>query len=213
MRKVTNFLTKGQTTLNGAVTAGAATFVLTSGTDFDSSGRVVIYDTSLNFVDYSSKATHTLTVGGGNAINIAWATGTKVEKLYALPSDYSKARELLVNSYPYRYERLDSFPSGGQYTTFGAYILMPQQIGAQTCTLYYEKKGATIDELTDTSDVPSDYARVIIEKLKAHIYLIRRQRYDVQTALTLSEEALQYALSMDTQQISNSERTRMPLPY
>lgn len=218
MLRVTNFNTKAATTLNGAVSSGAASVILTSGTDWDSAGRSVIETSkgALDFFDHTAKSTHTLTVSavsGAETVSMDHATSERVEKMYALPSDYSKVRILYVNSSLYRYERFDGFPSSWSFTTYGGYILMPRGIGAQDCTLYYEKKGNTIDELTDVTNIPSEFSRYAIEKLKAHIYLIRRKRSDIQTSMTLAEEALQHALSMDTEQQSNSELSRIPLPY
>lgn len=218
MQKVTNFNSKDATTLNGAVASGAASVILTSGTDWDSTGRSVIETSkgALDFFDHTAKSTHTLTVSavtGAETVSMAHATSERVEKLYALPSDYSKAKTLHVNSVLYRYERLDGFPASGGFTTYGAYILLPRGIGAQDCTLNFFKKGDTIDELTDSTNIPTEFSRYAIEKLKAHIYLIRRKRSDVQTSLTLAEECLSYALAMDTDQQSNSELSRIPLPY
>lgn len=218
MQKTTNFNTKSATTLNGAVSSGAATVVLTSGTDFDSSGRIAIETSkgAVEFVDYTSKATHTLTVSavsGAETVSMDHATGERVEKLYALPSDYSKAKFLYVNSNLFRYERLDGFPTSGAFTTYGSFLIFPRGIGSSDGTIIYFKKGDTIDELSDTTNIPSEFSRYCIEKLKAHIYMIRRKRSDVETSLTLAEECLQYALSMDSQQTSNSEVTRIPLPY
>lgn len=218
MRKVTNFQTKSHTTLNGALSAGAASVVLTSGTDWDSTGRSVIETAkgALDFFDHTAKSTHTLTVSavsGAETVSMAHATSERVEKLYALPSDYSKTRMLVVNSSLYRYQSFDGFPDGGHFSTYGGYILMPRGIGSQDCTLYYEKKGETIDGLDDTTNIPTEFSRYAIEKLKAHIYLIRRKRQDVQTALDLAEDCIQYALTMDSQPLSNSEYTRIPLPY
>lgn len=216
MQKLTNFSSVQSTTLNGSISSGAATFILTSASDFDSSGRVVIETSknALDFVDYESKATNTLTVStatGAETVNIAHATLSRVEKMHPLPTDYSKVKYLYINQVAYPYERLDGWPRG--FTTYGGYILLPRGIGAQDCTLSYFKKGATIDELTDTTNIPSEFSRYAIERLKAHIYLIRRKRNDVQTSLTLAQECLEYALSHDSQQISNSESSRIPLPY
>lgn len=218
MKKVTNFQTKAATTLNGAVSSGAGSVVLTSATDFDSSGRIVIETAknALDFVDYTSKATNTLTVSattGAETVSMAHATSERVEKLYSLPSDYSKFEKLVVNSCRYDYEKLDGFPPGGYFTSYGAYILMPRGIGQQDCTLYYFKKADTVDELTDTTNIPSEHSRFAIEKLKAHIYLIRRKRTDVQPALDMAEQCLQYSLAMDAQEQSQSESTRLVLPY
>ena len=201
-----------------AISAGAASVILTDGTDWDSTGRSVIETASgaLDFVDHTAKASNTLTVSvatGAETVNIDHADSERVEKLYALPTDYSKVQKLYVNSVLYRYERLDGFPSSGTFSTYGGYLMLPRGIGEQDGTLYYFKKGNTIDELEDETNIPTEFSRYAIEKLKAHIYMVRRKRGDVETALTLAEQCLQYALSMDGQQQSNSELSRIPLPY
>lgn len=218
MLKPTNFQSKSATTLNGAVSAGAASVILTSGTDWDSTGRSVIETSkgALDFFDHTAKATHTLTVSaatGAETVSMAHATSERVEKLYALPSDYSKVQKLYMNSVLYRYERLDGFPASGSFSTYGGYLMLPRGIGEQDGTLYYFQKGNTIDELADETNIPTEFSRYAIEKLKAHIYMVRRKRVDVETSLTLAEQALQYALTMDSQQQSNSELSRIPLPY
>lgn len=218
MQKTTNFQSKAATTLNGAVSAGAASVILASGTDWDSTGRSVIETSkgALDFFDHTSKSTATLTVSavsGAETVSMGHADSERVEKLYALPSDYSKVKMLYVNSVLYRYERLDGYPQSGMFSTYGGYIMLPRGIGAQDCTLYYFKKGDTIDELDDATNIPTEFSRYAVEKLKAHIFLIRRKRVDVETALTLAEGELQNALTMDSEQQSNSEGSRIPLPY
>lgn len=216
MQRTSNFQSVQATTLNGAVSAGAASVILTSASDFDSSGRFVIETSknALDFVDYTSKATNTLTIStatGANTVSLSHVTLSRVEKMYPLPSDYSKMKYFNVNAITYPYERLDGWPSG--YTTYGGYILLPRGIGVQDCSLLYFAKGNTIDELTDETNIPSEFSRYAIERLKAHIYLIRRKREDVQTSLTLAQECLDYAISHDSQQTSSSESTRISLPY
>jgi hypothetical protein len=212
------FLTKAATTLNGALAAGADTVTLTSASDFDSAGKFVIERASgmLEFVDNESKLVNVLTVStstGADTVQIAHLTGEKVEKLYALPSDYSKFAWLYVNSVVYPYQKLDQFPPGGYFTIYDSFILMPKQIGAQDCTLYYFRKADVINAMANATNIPTEFSRFAIEKLKAHIYLVRRKRSDIQTALNLAEEELQKAFTMDSQTQSNSEYTRIPLPY
>lgn len=219
MERVTNFQTKNNTTLDGAISSGAATLVLTSASNFDSSGRIVIETSkdALDFVDYESKSTNTLTIStvtGAETINMSHADNERVEKLYPLPSDYGKLYKLQVNATQYFYERFDSrFPSVGNFTTYGQYFLMPRGIGAQDVTVHYYKKPSTLTSLDDSTDIPADFQRYIIEMLKAHIYLIRRKRQDVETALVLANQALDYAISVDTSEMADSQYSTLPLPY
>lgn len=218
MQSVYNFNTKNNTSLNGAIAAGAATLVLTDASDFDSSGRIVIETSknALDFIDYSSKATHTLTVStttGDQTVGLAHSDGAWVEKLYPLPSNYGKTRELNVNSVLYFYEKLQGFPRIGYFSTFGNYFLMPKSIGEQDVTLFYEKKPSTITALTSSTDIPVQFQRWAIEKLKAHIYMIRRQRSDIGTSLQLAEVELAQALDYDTSELSSASLNILPLPY
>lgn len=218
MRKNTVFKTYANTTLNGAISAGAATLILTSGTNFDSAGRIVIETSgnALDFVDYESKSTHTLTVStttGAETVSVAHTDGSRVEKMYALPSDYGKTRRMYVNSTEYTYAPLDWYPRIGNYSTYGAYFLMPRGLGANDVTLYYEKKSATITATSDATDIPTVFQRWAIEKLKAHIFAIRKKRADIALCLQLAEQELASALDFDAQEVSNSELTAIPLPY
>jgi hypothetical protein len=218
MLKPTNFQSKSATTLNGALSAGAASVILTSGTDWDSTGRSVIETAkgAIDFFDHTAKASNTLTVSaasGAETVSMAHASSERVEKLYALPTDYSKVQKLYVNTSRYDYERFDGFPSSGMFSTYGGYLMLPRGIGEQDCTLLYFRKGNAIDELADETNIPSEFSRYAIEKLKAHIYMVRRKREDVEPSFALANECLQYALSMDSQQTSNSELSRIPLPY
>lgn len=218
MKKLTNFQTKAQTNLDGAIVSGAASLDLTSASDFDASGRIVIETAkgALDFVDYESKATNTLTVStatGAETINMSHADDERVEKLYAYPFDLGKIYKVIVNSNLYYFERFDGFPNGGYFTTYGQYFLMPRGLGAQDVTLWYFRKPATLTALTDTTDIPADFQRYAIEMLKAHIFTIRRKRADIGTALTLAENALENALSVDMSELTDSQMTTLPLPY
>jgi len=218
MRKATNFQSIQHTTLDGAILAAAADLTLASVTGLDATGRIVIETAkgALDFVDYSSIATNTLTVSiatGAETVNMGHADGEHVEKLYALPSDYSKTRVLYVNTVSYYYERSDRYPDSGRFTTYGAFLMLPRGVGAQDCTLWYEKKPATITALSSVTDIPTTYQRYAVEMLKAHIHGIRRKRQDIGTAMQLADQKLIEALDMDIQDVAQGYSTGIPLPY
>lgn len=218
MRVPTVINTVAGSTLSAGVSAGDSTYTLTSASDFPSSGRSVIYSQNiLDFVDHSSKSTNTLTVSsttGAQTISTSHDSGTAVEKLYAVPSDFLRPYALKTIGGEYRYKKFDaSFPEAGSYSIYGDYILFPQSIGTSTFTLVYDKKPATITASTDTTDIPDIYSRWIIEMLKAHICLLRRQRQDVNTYLTLAAQELADIYMMDATSTSNPIDERIPLPY
>lgn len=209
MEKSTVFQSVDNTDLDGAIAAGAATLALTDASNFDSSGKIVIETAknSIDFVDYESKSSNTLTVSttsGDDVVDIAHADAERVEKLYQLPSDYAKTRKLFVDFFEYFYERANLFPHPTRYSTVGNYIFLPRDIGSEDITHYYEKKAATLDETTDTTDIPTAFQRYPIEMLKAHIFTIRRKRNDISFALQQAEQALEEALDYDVQRTSTS---------
>lgn len=218
MKKITSFTTKVATSLNGAISAGTGSIVLADSSTYGSIGRIIIENSAgaFDFVDYTANAANTLTVSSATGVETVSAnhsTGERVESLVPLPTDYSKANIVYINSSEYDYEQCEGFPNGGGYTTYGGYLLLPRGIGAQTGTLIYYARGSSITALTDTTNIPSEFSRYAIEELKAHIYMVRRKREDIQFSLQLAEQDLQYAFSQDSQPISNSERSRIPLPY
>src|SRR3990167_4068697 len=193
LRKIGNFKTVAKTTTNGALAAAAATITLTSASEQDSSGRIAIETSkyALNPVDFESKAGNILTVStasGAEVVNFAIATGARVDKMYALPSNYGRTIKLFVNGVEY-YPSRDTFlfPTGRRFTQYGAYILFPQDIGAQDITHYYQRKPTTLTATGDTTDIPTFAQRWAIEQCLAHLFRVRRKREDIQTSLELSE--------------------------
>ena len=204
-----NFSTVAHTDLDGATVAGALTLDLTDASDFDSSGRIAIQNArgTLDFVDYESKSSNELTVStttGDQTLGIAHSDAERVEKLYAQASDYAKTQKLYVGGREYFYENSDLFPSPTRFTTVGAYLMFRKGLGATDVTHYYYKKPATLTLTTNTTDIPTNFQRYAVESLKAHIYMVRRKRADVPTALQLADIALEDALTYDTNTTATS---------
>lgn len=205
MEDVTNFQTKTSTTINGALTTASTSFVVTADIGFDaSSGRVWIKTSkgAIDFVDYATFST--LTASTVTDIDIAHATAEKIEKCYALPSTYGKAHRLILGTTEYRHERSDGLlPPSGTYFTRGAFIVLPEGIGTQDATFWFEKAptdlstGSESPDLARSLDIPEDFFRYPVEMLKAYIYMIRRKEDKAQLSLQLAEDALQNALSYD----------------
>lgn len=203
MQDVTNFQTKDGTTLNGALTTASITAVLTDASDWDSSGRFWVKTSkgAVDFIDYTSKASNTLS--GVTDIDMPHATAEKAQKCYALPSRFAKARRLLVNSSEYSYIKQELLPYQLTYYTMGAYIVMPEDIGEQDATFYFEKSptdifsGVDATDLATSLDIPEDFQWYAINKLIAHIYRIRRKREDSLYADQLAEQEIERALNYD----------------
>lgn len=203
MQDVTNFQTKDGTTLNGAITTASTSVILTDASDFDSAGRFWIKTSkgAIDFVDYTSKATNTLS--GVTDIDMSHATAEKAQKCYSCASTFAKARKLLVNSNEYTYLKQELLPYQSTYYTRGAYIVMPEDIGEQDCTLYFEKAptdiftGVDATDLASSLDIPEDFEWYAIHSLVAHIYRIRRKREDAIVEDQLADQILLEALNYD----------------
>ena len=205
------FQSVSETSLNGAVAVGATSVILTSATNFASSGRVWIRTSkgAIEFVDYSAKASNTLTVTSSE-IDIAHASGEVVGKLHALPSDFGKIYKLKINNYDYSYMSYEKtrtsidLPYHGTYTTRGDYLLLPQGLGSQDCTLWYAKKATTLStgvngtDMALSVDVPVDFERYLIYSLVSFIQRTRRAREDSIQSMQLASLELEKAISYST---------------
>ena len=206
MEKVTNFQTKAHTTFNGAVAAGAGSVILTSGANWDSTGRSVAETTkgALDFFDHSAKSTHTLTISaalGAETISMAHANGEKVHKLYALPSDFAKVKRLRVNETWFEPIRCYGWPTWRYFTTYGSYILMPYGEKNSDCTLWYERQPNSITTRTgstSTTNIPDRAHRWAVYMTLFHLFMIRRKRGDLETADIMAQRDLEDFISYDS---------------
>lgn len=215
MEDVTNIQTKAGTTLNGAITTATTTVTVTSGTDFDSSGRFWVKTSSgaIDFVDYTGKSTNDLT--GATDIDIDHASGENVEKLYATPSDFAKVISMISDRSELFYWNAYSsnqLPPPSTFFTRGAYWLFSEGIGATDITIWYQKKaadlstGVTATDDAKSMDIPEEFYRYAVEQMKSYIFRIRRQNEEANESLQLAEDELQRALDYDT---SHSTSTRL----
>lgn len=212
MKKTYAFNTYSHNSLSAAISAGAATFALTSATNWDSTGRSVIETAkgALDFVDHSSKSSNTLTVStasGAETVSLAHSTN-RVHKLYPVASDYGRVHNLWVNSREYRYDKFNGvFPNPCSFTTYGDFFFFPRGMYEADVTLLYEKKHSDITLLTSTTNIPREFLRYAVEMTLAHLFMVKRRRSDMPTSIQLAEIELERALMFDsTQSTSNSLR-------
>jgi hypothetical protein len=210
MKKSGGFNTVSNNSLSVAIAAGASTFALTSASNWDNTGRSVMETArgALDFVDHMNKSSNTLTVStatGAETVSLAHSTD-RVHKLYSAPSDFGRVHNLWVNTLEFRYEKFNGvFPRTRSFSLYGDFFFMPRGMYAADITLLYEKKHAAITALTSPTNIPREFQRWAIESTLAHLFMIRRKRADMPTAMELAELALQKALLFDaTQWSSNS---------
>ena len=205
MEEVHHFQSKAATALNGAVSSGASQIIVDSVSGFVSAGGQLYVLTSKGLVDfmtYTSGASTTVPVTA-STVNVSHSDGEVVEVLYALPTDYAKSKTLLVNTVPFEYTSLVQLPSYRFYSIYNGSMLLPKGIGAQDCSLIYDKKGRDLSTGDDTADralsmnIPTDFIRYAQESLNAYIFMKKRRREDAAISKALAAETLQDALSYD----------------
>lgn len=206
MEKQTNFKSKAQTSTNGALTTASTSIIFTADVGFDAAGGRVWIKTSkgsIDFVDYTAFAV--LTATGVTGIDISHATAERVEKLYALPSDYAKAKKLIANYYQeYIYQRQETLPFVSTYYDRGGYIVLPEGVGAQDFSFWYEKAPTDLfgDSSTNSTDmaksldIPEAFMTYPVNMLCAYILRNRgkgdKAQYYEQEANAKLQEAITY---------------------
>lgn len=175
LAKETAFDLKSSTTLSADQATSDTTTSLTSGTDFDTSGAYVIYDDGMpDIQENTGKSSNTLSGVTGN--DWAHESGDTVIKLYALPSNFHSFRAspnnpegVEVGNTPYLYVPDD--PQSGQFSLYDngttKYLWMPIGVSG-SCRVFYNKNSTTIDETTDSVDVPVEYEWFLVHRLVEH---------------------------------------------
>jgi len=211
--------TKANTTLNGAVSAGATSVILVNASDFDSppldsnhpslgAGYIRTNKYMYDFFVYETKSSNTLSIASG--IDIAHLTSEEVHKLYALPSNFGKGRALFRESNvieyqyldqdlrqtpPFGYYMLKSFTSTNGFT--GTFMVMPWTIGVYNFKFYYMIKANTISasDLSDKINAPDGEGRqAVIEKMCQYVWEILGEDQMAARASANAELAMDKAL-------------------
>lgn len=206
MEKVYNFKTYAATSLNGAISAGASSVILDDASNFSASGGQFYTLTSkglVDFITFTSKSSNTLTTTG-STVDVAHSDGEWAELLYDLPSDFGKEKWMIVSQVAYEYLKYEgNTPRYRNYTVYNGAVMFPKSIGAQDCSLVYEKTATDLSTGDDSADqllsleIPTDFMRYAIESLNAYIFMKKRRREDAQISLQLAEQTLRDALSYD----------------
>lgn len=214
MKKTAAFSVYQHTSLSAAVSAGAATFVLTSATNWGTTGRSVIETNrgGMDFVDHTNKSSNTLTVStvtGAETISIDHASGNRVHRLVPAPTDFGRVHQLWVNQRPFSEEHFTGmFPCANRFAVYGQYFLLPRGMATADGTLLYEKAPADISTAESETNIPRAFQRWAIYMTLHHLYMVRRKREDTLPCLQLAELELEKALMADSVG-SSSTRIRL----
>lgn len=212
MEAVHHFKTYGATALNGAISSGASSLTVDSGTNFRSDGGQFYLLTTkglLDFVSYTTKTGASIATTGAT-IEVDHTDGAWAELLYDLPSDFAKEKALTLSQVGYEYRKFEGLlPAGRSYTVYNGAMLFPKSIGAQDGTLVYDKQarnlntGNAADDQLLELNIPTDFIRYATEMLNAYIFMKRRKREDAEISKALAEETLRDALSYDVNSALN----------
>jgi len=219
---------KINTTLNGAISSGATSLVMTSGSNFDDPSSTdvragyirsgtYIYD----FFTYETKSTNTFTNVSG--IDMSHANAEPIHKVYVLPTNFGKGRGLFRQSNvieysyldqdmrqvpPYGYYMLKSLTSTNNYSR--TFMILPEAIGAIDFKFYYMIKATTISasDLSDKINAPDgDGRQAVIEKMSAYVWDILGEGDLADKARAKAEEHIDKCLgkwAMHTAQTNQS---------
>lgn len=181
----TGFDLVADTALAEAVTTATTDFDVDSGTNLASSGVLLIWDDNMpDFVTYTGKSTNNLT--GVTGIGFAHEDGDAVQKLYALPSNFSSFREsatygdgVLVEGTPYNY--MNGVPIPGYFSLYDdgttKYLVLPRGLTGSASVLFNSAYN-TIDDANDVVGVPERFKFFLIWHVVAMCYVGRDEAYD-----------------------------------
>ncbi|QGH72484.1 MAG: hypothetical protein [Siphoviridae sp. ctpQM7] len=183
------------TDLDGAVATTDTTISVTSASDLDSSGAIVVYDDGMpDIIEYTGKSSNSLT--GVSGIGWAHEDQDTVYKLYALPGNFHSFRSspyvpdgVQINNIAYHFVPDD--PQGGDFALYdngtSKYLWLSRGAISGSCRVLYNKSGTTIDGTTDTVDVPAEYEWFLVYRLVE--FGLRARGDDANAIVTARQQA------------------------
>lgn len=205
MDRETIIQTIAKTSLNGGISSGASSLILTSATGWTSPSNAVAggyiknAKSIFDFFTYETLTANTASVVAN--ISQSHSSLEEVHKVYEVPTDFGYPRALYKQSVYLKYFRADhalrQVPAHPFYTIkylvgtnfSNRFVVFPWNIGAMDWNLQYQKSAinldavATDDKSATKLDLPYGHGRrFYIEKMKAYIYEIIGNDSDSQIA-------------------------------
>lgn len=210
--------TKAATTLNGGISSGAASLILTDASDFDDpaganvSGFYIKNGKSIyDFGVYEDKSSNTLSMASG--IQIDHLTLEAVHKIYRLPSNFDRVRAMFRQSNVSMYEWQDSeltqvpyfpyfmvknFTSTNSYSA--SFLVFPENITATDWKLYYAKLPTSITATDSVVNLPDGAGRrYLVHKMNAYVYSVLwetalQQQHEQMAAIEMDKLLTQWVM-------------------
>lgn len=205
------FKTVNKVALDGNVSAGANSILLTDATDYPDEEQGFWIKNSQEAFDtgaYTGKTTKTIT--GVSEINSDWDSGDEVHRLYKLPADYGKTKFLTEQSFPY--DEVSEFPSPGQFAVIqigtSHFLWLDDSIGVVTVMLRYIKSFTLATDISESMQFPTEFDRFFIEMLNARFYRANgNPQSDIDRADREAANILTMRMGYDTR--SSNRRIRL----
>lgn len=175
----------GDTDLDGAVATSDTEIDVTSATDLDSSGAIVVYDDNMpDIIEYTGKSSNQLT--GVTLIGFAHEDADAVSKLYSLPSDFGKMRQqkgygdgVRVGGTSYYFT--SGVPINNEFSIYegssAKFIWFPRG-SSGSYSIMYDKAPTSITADTDSVDMPVKYEDFVVYRGAAHGMRVLRLNVD-----------------------------------
>ena len=150
------------TALAEATTTATTDFDVDLSTSFPASGAGIIWDDDMpDIFNYTGNAANNLT--GVTGLAFAHEDGDEVQALYPLPSSFYKFRSstshgdgVQLDGIPLSF--MSGIPEKGYFSLYddgtNKYLWLPEDSGS--ASVLFDKAGATIDDIADTTDVPDE---------------------------------------------------------
>ena len=201
MKTETGYNSVAATDLDGAVLQGATTLDVTSATDLDASGAILVRSgAQFDVVEYTGKSSNQLT--GVTGVNYDHSDAEAVYKLYALPSNFGRLRKgrrvgdgITVEGTPYF--QVPHLPMGREFTIIEGTTNYLWIETAGDVHVSYDKAPTALTAVTDTVDVPQHYDYYIMWGLVKMFKEIEDQDYRGDAEDVRMQRLVQEAISKD----------------
>jgi hypothetical protein len=140
------FTCASDTTLNGAVSAGASSITLTDASEFPNTARTILIG-GKDFATYTG-SNLTTTLSGVSGVDVNHIDGSVVQLGYSLSAitdiDEQLINAVIVNGVPYAYQQpsvwLNTGNNNQYFTIFEGVLFLPKGVSSQIITIIYSKK-------------------------------------------------------------------------
>ena len=160
-QKETGFDLTADTDTDAIVTTSTTSFAVADSSNFPTSGVLAIWEDEYpDYVAFTGNAANTFT--GVSGIGKTIPAGSTVSRLYALPSDFSDLRSMRNTPYGVAVEGVpytptSDVPTGNRFHIYDngttKYLHFPRGLVGD-CFVRYNAKPTTIDDVSDTVDLP-----------------------------------------------------------